>query len=290
MIQLPDIDKFWQATCGKAGMALISALLFPAVAAETPAPMLATKYQQGLDVSRYWVSEKLDGVRARWDGAKLVSRNGNPFAAPAWFIKDFPNIALDGELWSERGAYEQISSITSRKVPHDAWRQIKFMVFDLPSHTGTFSRRVQAMRALLEQSPAPYLGMIKQFRVNGEAELNRRFKQLTANGAEGLMLHHEDALYHSGRSDHLLKYKPFADAEATVIGYRPGQGRFSGMMGSLKVRTDEGVEFHVGSGLSLQQRKNPPPVSARITFRYQGYTQNGLPRFPVFLRVRREID
>ena len=111
---------------------------------------------------------------------------------------------------------------------------------------------------------------------------------ITDEGGEGLMLHKKTALYHAGRSDDLLKLKLFEDAEAMVIAYRPGRGQFEGIVGSLRVRTDEGVEFYVGSGLSRTQRINPPPLSSRITFRYQGLTKNNIPRFPVFLRIRKE--
>ena len=31
------------------------------------------------------MSEKLDGVRAFWDGKELISRTGDVFHAPAWF-------------------------------------------------------------------------------------------------------------------------------------------------------------------------------------------------------------
>ena len=60
----------------------------PAPAAVSPAPtfLLAERYHEGIDVSRYWVSEKLDGVRAIWDGKTLRFRSGNPVPAPQWFV------------------------------------------------------------------------------------------------------------------------------------------------------------------------------------------------------------
>ena len=85
-----------------------------------------------------------------------------------------------------------------------------------------------------------------------------------------------------------LKLKPYTDAEATVLGYKEGKGKFSKMVGSLKVQGDDGIVFYIGSGLSDAQRKNPPPVGSRVTFRYQGFTKKGIPRFPVFLHIRGE--
>ncbi|MCP4701039.1 MAG: DNA ligase [Gammaproteobacteria bacterium] len=267
----------------------IGSMLLPVAQADNkPDLMLAKTYRQGIDISQYWVSEKLDGVRARWDGAKLISRGGKVFAAPAWFIEGFPPVLLDGELWMGRGRYEETVSVVRRKHAHDGWKQVRLMLFDLPAHGGMFSRRLTALQQLAAQTDSPYLAVIKQFRAADEAELMHHLQSVIDNGGEGLMLHHQTARYASGRSSDLLKLKLFTDAEAVVIGYRPGKGKFAGLVGSLKVRTEEGAEFYVGSGLSREQRQNPPPVSSRITFRYQGLTKNGIPRFPVFLRVRNE--
>jgi DNA ligase-1 len=147
---------------------------------------------------------------------------------------------------------------------------------------------LQSIRQLVEHPASPYLEMIIQYRVADNSELMRRLQSVIDDGGEGLMLHRATALYKNGRSDDLLKLKQFSDAEATVIGHRPGKGKFAGMTGSLKLRNDDGIVFYVGSGLSLDQRADPPPISSRITYRYQGFTKNGVPRFAVFLRVRNE--
>lgn len=253
-----------------------------------PDLMLAEGYHQDIAVRDYLVSEKLDGVRARWDGTHLISRGGLVFAAPDWFTGRFPAVPLDGELWMGRGRYEETSSVVRRTTPHDGWRNIRFMVFDLPGHGGTFEQRVAAMRRIIDQTKSPYLAMIAQETLDSREALQARLGTVVEQGGEGLMLHRKTARYASGRSQDLLKLKLFMDAEATVIGYRPGKGRLAGLMGSLKVRTDEGVVFHIGSGLSDNERRHPPPLNSRITFRYQGLTKNGIPRFPVFLRIRDE--
>jgi DNA ligase 1 len=266
-------------------------ILLPPSAARAdtkPELMLADIYRQGIDISQYRVSEKLDGVRARWDGTHLISRGGNVFAAPEWFTKGFPAIPLDGELWMGRGRYEEVSSIVRTQHPHEGWRNVRLMIFDLPAHGGTFDQRVIAMNRLRAESDSPYLDIIEQRQVSSEAELLAWLTGVTDRGGEGLMLHRETALYASGRSQDLLKFKLFTDAEATVIGYKPGKGQFAGQVGSLTVRTDQGVTFSIGSGLSHEQRRRPPPIQSRVTFRHQGLTKNGIPRFPVFLRIRDE--
>jgi DNA ligase-1 len=268
---------------------LLILLPFSAARAGTiPELMLADIYRQGLDLSQYRVSEKLDGIRARWDGTHLISRGGNVFAAPEWFTKGFPAVPLDGELWIGRGRYEEVSSIVRTQQPHDGWRNVRLMVFDLPAHGGTFAQRVIEMNRFKTESDSPYLGIIEQQRVGSEEDLLKWLHTVVDEGGEGLMLHRETALYASGRSQDLLKLKLFTDAEATVIGYRPGKGQFAGQVGSLRVRTDDGVIFFIGSGLSHEERRRPPPLQSRVTFRHQGLTTNGIPRFPVFLRIRDE--
>ena len=267
----------------------ICALSCPiALAKEKPSLMLAKIYEQGIDASEYFVSEKLDGVRARWDGKQLISRGGFVFASPEWFTKNFPAILLDGELWIGRGRYEATTSVVRKQQPHDGWKAVRLMIFDLPEHGGVFSERVKEMKRLATAIQSPYFAIIEQKTFDNEIALSEQLKTVVEQGGEGLMLHRKTARYASGRSQDLLKLKPFSDAEATVIGYRPGNGKYAGQTGSLKVRTDQGIVFFVGSGLSDAQRRRPPPLQSRITFRYQGFTRNGIPRFPVFLRIRNE--
>ena len=175
-----------------------------------------------------------------------------------------------------------------RNQPHNGWRNIRFLVFDLPEHGGTFDQRVVAMQRLAAQAESPYLRVIEQHALGSDEALMMRLNAVIAQGGEGLILHRKTGRYASGRSHDLLKLKPFTDAEATVVGYRPGQGQFAGRVGSLKVRTDSGVIFYIGSGLTHELRRNPPPLHSRITFRYQGLTKNDIPRFPVFLRIHDE--
>ena len=72
-----------------------------------------------------------------------------------------------------------------------------------------------------------------------------------------------------------------------VIGYKPGNGKYEGMVGALILRLGNGDILHVGSGLSDEQRGNPPALGESVTYRFNGYTSKGLPRFARFIRVRR---
>ena len=260
-----------------------------AAAAAPPAPMLAGQWHDGADVSRYWVSEKLDGVRAHWDGHALWTRAGNRIEVPAWFTRGWPRQALDGELWGGRGSFETTSGTVRSHPPDDAgWRRLRFMVFDLPSHPGGFSQRLGAIQALLEPSPATTLALIPQRRIADTATLHRHLQAIVAAGGEGLMLHHQDNRYSAGRSDGLLKLKPWDDAEARVVAHLPGKGKYGGMLGALLVERDDGARFRIGSGFKDAERAMPPAIGSLVTYRYNGLTAKGLPRFARFLRVRDE--
>lgn len=268
---------------------LLFSLSTPLPAAE-PAPprlMLATGYAAGVDVADYWVSEKLDGVRGRWDGRRLHTRSGLPVEPPAWFTAGWPTVPMDGELWIGRGRFEQVSSLVRATRADDrAWRQVRFMVFDLPDEGGRFEARVMRMRTLLDGAGIAWLRPIAQARVGDAAALEARFAAIVAAGGEGLMLHHREARYRVGRSDDLLKYKPHDDAEARVVGHTAGRGKYAGLLGALVVVRADGLRFRLGGGLSDAQRRHPPPIGSVVTYRYNGLTANGVPRFARFLRVR----
>jgi DNA ligase-1 len=240
-------------------------------------------------VSRYLVSEKLDGVRALWDGRVLRFRSGNPVNAPQWFIDGLPKVALDGELWLGRGRFERLSGIVRKDVPDDAeWRDVRFMIFELPGAPGTFAERAEAIRNLVRAANVSWLREIEQFPAVDRASLERKLREVVKAGGEGLMLHRADAPDVIGRSDVLLKVKPWEDAEAVVIAHQPGKGKYAGLLGALRVRTPDGREFDLGTGFSDAQRRDPPPVGAMVTYRYRGVTGSGLPRFASYLRVRVE--
>jgi len=258
-------------------------------AAQPPALQLAKVYQPGMPLDGYWVSEKLDGVRAYWDGAQLWSKGGNRIAAPEWFTRGYPDQAMEGELWMGRGRFAEVSAAVRRLRPQaQEWRQIRLMLFDLPESRQPFAVRVQEMRALVAASSSYTLEVVTQTPATDHDRLMQQLDKVMARGGEGLMLHHGDSVYHAGRSDAVLKVKSYQDAEARVTGHVVGQGKFAGMLGALQVETDDGRRFRLGTGFSDAERRDPPPIGSTVTFKYYGLTATGLPRFASFLRVRRD--
>ncbi|ERP94901.1 hypothetical protein Q666_08260 [Marinobacter sp. ES-1] len=261
----------------------------PQANAGPPAIPLANVYHPGVNLEDYWVSEKLDGVRAYWDGEKLWSRGGHVYAAPHWFTAQFPRHPLDGELWNGRGRFAELSGVVRKGQPVDEeWRQVRFHVFDLPVPEKVFEQRYRQLKQLVEGSGSPYLALVVQRPVASHPELVAELEQVVAAGAEGLMLKRRNSRYQAGRSDDLLKVKTHDDAEATVVGHLQGKGKYEGLMGSLEVELANGRRFRIGTGFSDVERHNPPTVGTVITFRYRGFTATGLPRFASFLRVRND--
>lgn len=256
-----------------------------------PALMLARDLgTTPIDVPAYFISEKLDGVRARWDGRALRTRGGHRIATPPAFVVGWPDTPMDGELWIARGRFDVVSGIArSARADPAAWAPVRFMMFDLPAHSGPFSERVAAMRTLVERAARPQLQMVEQRRVTSRALLDARLAQVVAAGGEGLMLHHADARYGVGRTHALLKLKPHDDAEARVIAHAPGKGKYTGMLGALVVEHHDGRQFRIGTGFTDAQRADPPPPGSWVTYRYNGLTSTGLPRFARFMRVRDEM-
>lgn len=268
---------------GLPGMTL--ATLTPTAA---PAPMLASHWPQPAPaLDDFLFSEKLDGVRARWDGQRLSTRNGNPITLPPGFTTGWPLQPMDGELWLGRGQFQQVSSLVRQYRRDDPrWQQVRFHVFDLPANDGRFEQRHQALQALLASGNWPHLRLVEQRRLANPQALKSWLDEVLAASGEGLIAHHRHARYQPGRSALLYKIKPWRDAEATVIAHLPGRGKYAGQTGALQVRDDQGRVFALGSGLSDAQRRAPPPIGSRISYRYTERTGNGLPRFPRFLRLR----
>jgi DNA ligase-1 len=279
---------------------VMALLLAPAVqlhaAVTKPALMLAKVYHPGIALQDYWVSEKYDGVRGYWDGQQLLTRGGQRVFAPSWFTAGWPAVAMDGELWAGRGAFQQaVSTVRTQTPDDDAWRNIRFMVFDMPAHGGTFTERIPALNAHVQKMDQPWLQAVPQWKVTSHQALGKLLTQNVKAKGEGLMLHRGASLYRGGRSDDLLKVKTHEDAEAVVVGHTAGQGKYTGALGALLVEMpalpgQQPLRFKIGTGLSDAERLSPPPIGATVTYRFQGFNDSGIPRFASFLRIRSDAE
>jgi len=239
--------------------------------------------------SDFLMSEKLDGMRALWNGVQLVSRQGNPIDAPDFFVLGFPaNVALDGELFMGRGQFQATVSITRRQNGGDLWRKIKFVVFDAPTVAGGFEERLQAARKVVDTLEFAEILEHKPCRDHGH--LDEELKRIEKLGGEGVMMREKGSTYQTGRTQKLLKVKTFVDDEGLVYGHEPGKGKHTGRLGALLCRLRNGTTFKVGTGFTDSQRENPPPIGAVVTVKYFELTNAGVPRFPTFQRIRVDVD
>jgi DNA ligase-1 len=248
--------------------------------------LLAESWDGVLDPAGWWMSEKLDGVRAYWDGKQLLSRLGNPFHTPDWFIDQLPSHPLDGELFLDRKSFQKTVAIVRRQDKSDHWKQIKFLIFDAPGHGGEFEQRIELLNSLAKHT---YAFVHPHTVCNGIDHLKQELARVEALGGEGVMLRQPKSNYVAGRSSTLLKVKSFKDDEAVVIGHEAGAGKHKGRLGALRVKLPNGTEFSIGTGFSDKERESPPPIGATVVFRYQELSDGGVPRFPSFHAVREDV-
>ena len=256
-----------------------------------PALWLANTYRASVTLQDYWVSEKYDGIRGYWNGHQLLTRKGKALTPPEWFIKDWPASPFEGELWSGRGQFETVASILQQKqAPDKAWQTLRFMVFDVPEHAGTFTERIAAYQGLVSALAQPWVKAVEQWQLSSQSQLDTHLAERVKAGAEGLMLHLARARYKAGRSNDQLKVKPQDDAEAKVVGHIGGRGKYAQGTGALWVETPQGQRFKLGTGLRDEVRQAPPAIGQWVTYTYRGRTDKGIPRFASYVRTQPAIE
>ncbi len=256
---------------------------------DAPPVLLAHRWEEQ-DPTGWLMSEKLDGVRAYWDGTRFLSRLGNVYLAPEWYRKGLPSFALDGELFAGRGSFQTTVSIARRVDGGEAWRDLNFVIFDAPNAPGGFEQRLEYLATHFRSTPHPHCRVLEHRPCTGFDDLHAELRRIEGLEGEGVMLRRPGSNYVAGRSETLLKVKSFFDTEARVVGYQDGLGRHEGRVGALMAELPDGTRFKVGTGLSDALRESPPGVGEIFTVRYQELTKAGVPRFPVYVGTRVDVD
>ena len=251
--------------------------------------MLPQVYSPENDVSGWLMSEKYDGVRGYWDGHQLFSKNGKKFYPPLEFVQGFPPFPIEGELWGGRRTFEKTVSTVKKQYPHSGWLQLKFAIFDVPIPAQNFLDRIKKARQWFTQHPSHYAFVISQIPITDQIDLQRELQRIEESGGEGLIVRKPEGLYKAGRSTEILKVKNYQDAEATVVAHLPGKGKNVGRLGALLVEMEDGTQFKIGSGFSDAVRERPPPVGTVVTFKFYGRYDSGIPKFPSYLRIRKDV-
>lgn len=258
-------------------------LLLPFLLLADKPKLLLLKVYKDQNISAWVMSEKLDGIRAYWDGKNLISRGGKIIHAPKYFTKDYPHFAVDGELWSKRGDFEFISSTVRDKIPSAGWNKITHNIFEVPNAKGGLLQRLEKVKPYENE----IIKIVPQLKVLSKENMKKFLHDIENKGGEGVVVRDSTALYIAKRTSKALKVKSFLDSECEVIGYTKGRGKYEALMGALKCRLPSAIEFKIGSGFSDKERMNPPKIGDIVTFKYKELTKYGKPRFPVFLRVRK---
>lgn len=263
--------------------------------------LLAETWTPDVDPTGMLMSEKLDGLRAYWNGQAFMSRRGNEFWAPPEFIKDMPSFPLDGELHLGRGKFQRTSSIvrTQSRDTYHLWKDLTFRVYDAPDHKGTFKERIEFCAQAC--ATIKHAKVVLHEMCTGIEHLKSSLTETEALGGEGVMLRVADSAYVPGRNTTLLKVKSFFDSEATIVGYTPGKNQHKGKTGAFQciqheeqvlyvggktVTVPKGTEFKIGSGLTHAMRANPPAIGTVITYRFIELTDDLIPKHATFVAVR----
>jgi len=244
---------------------------------QSSAPMLAKIYN-GNNPRGWWMSEKLDGVRAVWNGSDFISRNGKTFPAPEAMKAAMPaGVMIDGELHGGRGKFQT----TASKVRCGKWDGLTFMAFDIMNSEVFEDRQLTLQNIKL---PA-WCSVVEQIECLSMDHLDQYERDLLALGAEGVIIRKPASRYVHSRSTSLLKIKRFKAAEAEVIGYQDGEGKHANRVGAL-IAKFAGETFKIGTGMTDDERETPPAIGSMVTFSFFELTDGGKPRHPVFIGVR----
>ena len=280
---------------------LISLLSLP-VLSKAQSVMLAKNWQDSSfhlndtinwSIAPYYMSEKYDGVRAIYKDGVLKTRADTVIQVPKWFEKALTSCSedcsIEGELWLGRSKFDELSGLIRSQNPLDKrWNKVEFRVFDAPHIKGDFSVRKQWFETWVTTLEHKQIKSAGHQLIQNQKQLDEFYQIKVAQGGEGVMVINGASDYQTGRSNDLIKRKPLMDAEATVVGYTKGKGKYEGLMGALIVQDASGREFKIGTGFTVAQRTQPPKIGESITFAFNGFTKNGLPRFARFLRIRDE--
>ncbi|KAG8804765.1 hypothetical protein FRC16_000019 [Serendipita sp. 398] len=243
--------------------------------------------EKGCDPTGYWISEKLDGVRAFFNGQGFYSRLGNKFFAPddfsaQWRSKLPSNATLDGELFTGRNKFQDTVSIV-RSGASNRWPEVKYYVFDAPfMGNKPFEERLAFLKKIFGDSDSPTYPnviLVEHVKCTGKDHVLDKLQELQKKGAEGLMLRQPLSRYEPKRSSTLLKVKTFYDAEAKVVAHHKGSGKNAAVMGAIEVEMACGKHFRIGTGFSDAQRRKPPQIGSIVVYKFQELSKSGTPRY-----------
>jgi len=240
------------------------------------------KVYSNQNISNWYMSEKLDGIRAFWDGEKLYTKNGNIINTPKTFTKNFPKFHLDGELWTKRDDFENIQNIVLDKNPSSKWSEITYNIFEAPNLEGDFKNRLYKIKLWFSLNHNENINLIPQYICKNKKDLDKFLEKIITKKGEGIIIKNPNLTYINKRNENILKVKKFYDMEGLVVDINYNNSK----MKSLVLKLEDGTIFNLGNGFSDEERVNHPKIGDTVTFKYYDFTKNSKPKFASFLRVR----
>jgi DNA ligase-1 len=229
-----------------------------------------------IDPTGWLWTEKLDGVRAYWDGKKLYAVNGSEIQAPSSFTEDFPSHPMDGVLRADQKPSQR--PVKETKGSEDPWPDTRYYAFDLPHlKESTLEERLSVLDSSWRSSKSDHLRILYPEAVQSRDHLESVLRRLNERGSDGVIIRKPGSLYEAGRGSSCLVIKPPKEATGTVVGHSKGKGKHEGSVGALEVLLTNGKRFNVGAGLTDLMRKDPPPIGSVIMFKYSDMNSEGLP-------------
>lgn len=245
---------------------------------------------------------KLDGSRAIYMDGSIWSRTRKRVNSLPHIVKaikeqlgEDENLALDGEAWSRDVAlaegFEGLMSIIRKDQPSEGHEQIGYYIYDLPGSSSKNHARDKMRLKLLENIKWPLVA-VESTICNNHEEIMKAHEKNLAEGYEGTMIR-GDGPYEGGkRSYYLQKLKDFEDHEFDIIGMEEGKGKDAGTLGAFVCKTSEGKEFKCRLKATYDHRRELFNNSKlwkgfRLTVKHQGFTIDGIPRFPIGKALRK---
>lgn len=268
-------------------------------------PMLANKYEDYEINFPVYTQPKLDGVRCLATKNGLFSRRGEkliscPHIEEALkpIFDAHPTLILDGELYNHafKENFNGLQSLIVRKKPtaedfNQTKAFIQYHIYDAIENINFINRHVKLTNLIPQKLPLVH---VETQIVDTQDLLDHIYSKYLSVGYEGQMIRN-NVPYENKRTKHLLKRKEFQDAEFQIVAVEEGLGNRSGMAGAVICRLPDGREFGAGimGGVEVNKRiwntKREDFIGKLATIRFQNYTPDGLPRFPIFYSVRENV-
>jgi DNA ligase-1 len=246
--------------------------------------MLAKKWEDYREKIKYpvFIQPKLDGVRAIYSHQdKFILRNGRVITIP--HIKP-SHALLDGELYIHGMSLQRINSLIADYRDESA--KLEYHVYDVFNTELTFRERLKLFNSVKGDNTV----IVETIETdNGNDDIHEYMQDYIVRGYEGIIIRNPDGMYKpGGRSKDLLKYKEFIDAEFEIISYYYGIGKNANIPTfTCRVKKDLTVDVLLKGELEEKRKIDPESyIGKMMTVKFQGYTDDGIPRFPVGLGLQ----